>query len=168
MRPPDPLALMVIGHSALLAAVDLHIGGIQVDRDRPAGQRRRPLGGHQVQHPPGHRRQAALDRLPLGRSNPPGQPRRGSRRQPRHRRELLARHIGALPVQPGQEILPGQLRRRDPAQQLTSAETAIPLLDGADRSIHRPDHAEPAAQLGDRGQARIRRQRPIGAPTRTC
>ena len=66
-----------------------------------------------------------------------------------------------LAVQPGQEILPGQLRRRDPAQQLPGAETAIPLLDRADRRIHRLDHAEPAAQLGDRGQARVRRQGPV-------
>ena len=161
MRPPDPLPLVVIGHAALLAAVDLHIGGVQVDRDRPAGQRRRPFRGRQVQHPPGHRRQAMLDRLPLGRGDPPGQPGRGGGRQARYRREQLARHVGALPVQPGQEILPGQLRRRDPRQQLPSAKTAIPLLDGADRGIHRFDHAEPAAQLGDRGQARIRRQRPI-------
>ena len=150
---------MVIGHTALLAAVDLHIGGIQVDRDRPGGQRRRPLRGHQVQHPPGHRCQAMLDRLPLSGSDPPGQPGRGRGRQARHRREQLARHVGALAVQPGQEILPGQLRRRDPGQQLPSAKPAIPLLDGADRGIHRFDHAEPAAQLADRGQPRVRGQR---------
>ena len=43
MRPADPLALVVIGHAAFLAAVDLHVGGVQVDRDRPAGQRRRRM-----------------------------------------------------------------------------------------------------------------------------
>ncbi len=161
MRPPDPLALVVIGHPALLAAVDLHIGGVQIDGDRAFGQRRRPLRGQQRQHPPGDHRQATLDRFPLGGSDPPGQPGRGGGRQARHRGELLARHVGALAVQPGQEILPGQLRRRDPGQQLPSAIPAIPLLDGADRGIQRPDHAEPAAQLGDRGQTRIRRQRPI-------
>jgi hypothetical protein len=37
----------------------------------------------------------------------------------------------------------------------------IPLLDRADSRIQRPDHAEPGAQLGDRGQARVRRQRRI-------
>ncbi len=42
VRPPDPLALVVIGHAPLLPAVDLHVGGVQVDRDRPAGQRRPP------------------------------------------------------------------------------------------------------------------------------
>ena len=67
VRPPDPLALVVIGHAPLLAAVDLHVSGVQVDRDRPAGQRRGPLRGQQVQHPPGHRRQATLNRCPLRR-----------------------------------------------------------------------------------------------------
>ena len=161
MRTADPLPLMVIGHPALLAAVDLHIGGVQVDGDRPAGQRRRPLRRQQRQHPAGHRRQAGLHRPPLRRSKPAGQPRRGRGRQARHRGELLARRIGALAVQPGQEVLPGQLRRRDPAQQLSGPEAAIPLLDRADRRIQRLDHAEPAAQLGDRSQARVRRQRRV-------
>ena len=42
VRAPDPLALMVICHAPLLTAVDLHVGSVQVDRDRPAGQRIRP------------------------------------------------------------------------------------------------------------------------------
>jgi len=54
VRPPHPLALVVIGHAALLAAVDLHVGGIQVDGDRPAGQRRRARSGQYCQHPPGY------------------------------------------------------------------------------------------------------------------
>jgi hypothetical protein len=72
MRPPDPLTLVVIRRTALLAAVDLHVGGIQVDRDRPIGQRRRPLRRQQRQHLPGRRRQARLHRLPLRRTDPPG------------------------------------------------------------------------------------------------
>ena len=153
MRQAHPLALMVIRHAALLAPVNLHIGGVQVDRDRAAGQRRRPLRRQQRQHPAGHRRHALLDRLPLRRGEPAG--------QARHRRDQLARRIGALPVQPGQEVLPGQLRRRDPAQHLPSAEPAIPLLDRADCGIQRPDHAQPVTQLGDDRQARVRRQRRI-------
>ena len=90
-----------------------------------------------------------------------GQARRGRGRQARHRGDLLTRRVGALPVQPGQEVLPGQLRRRDPGQQLPGPEPAIALLDRADRRIQRLDHAQPPAQLGDRGQARVRRQRPI-------
>ena len=65
------------------------------------------------------------------------------------------------PVQPGQEVLPGQLRRRHPGQQLPGPEPAVALLDRPDRLIQRLDHAEPAAQLGDRRQARVRRQRRI-------
>ena len=152
---------MVPGHPALLAAVDLHVGGIQVDRDRAAGQRRSPLRGQQRQHPAGHHRQPRLHGVPLRRGDPPGQARRRRGRQALHRGDLLATRIRALAVQPGQEVLPGQLRRRDPGQQLSSAETAIPLLDRADRRIQCPDHAEPPAQLADRGQARVRRQRPI-------
>jgi hypothetical protein len=152
---------MVIGHAALLAAVDLHVGGIQVDGDRPFGQRRRPLRGQQVQHPPGHHCQAGLHRPPLPGRDPAGQPRRGRGRQARHRRDLLARRISALAVQPGQEVLPGQLRRRDPGQQFPRPEAAVPLLDGADRRIQRAGHVQLAAQLADRGQARVRRQRPV-------
>ena len=66
-------------------------------------------------------------------SDPPGQARRGRGRQARHRGDLLARRVGALAVQPGQEVLPGQLRRRDPGQQLPGPEAAVPLLDRADR-----------------------------------
>ena len=143
VRPADPLALVVIGHAALLAAVDLHVGGVQVDGDRPAGQRCHPLRGQQAQHPPGHRGQPALHCLPLRRGDPPGQARRGRGRQPRYGRQLLARRIGALAVQPGQEVLPGQLRRGQPRQQLPGPEPAVALLDRADRRIQRTDHAEP-------------------------
>jgi hypothetical protein len=161
VRPAYPLALVVIGHPALLAAVDLHVGGVQVDRDRPIGQCRRPFRGQQRQHTAGHRRQAGLYRLPLHRGDPPGQARRGRGRQPRHGRQLLARRIGALAVQPGQEVLPSQLRCGQPRQQLPGPEPAVALLDRADRRIQRPDHAEPVTQLGDGRQARVRRQRPI-------
>ena len=161
VRPAHPLALMVIRHAALLAAVDLHIRGVQVDRDRAAGQRRGPLRRQQVQHPPGHRRQATLNRCPLRRSDPPGQARRGGGRQPRHRGDQLARRITALPVQPGQEVLPGQLRRRDPGQQPPGPKPAVPLLDRADRRIQRPGHIQPVTQLADRCHPRVRRQRRI-------
>ena len=93
--------------------------------------------------------------------DPPGQARRGRGRQARHRGDELAGRAGALAVQPGQEVLPGQLRRRDPGQQPPGPEAAVPLLDRADRRIQRPDHAQPVTQLGDRGKARVRRQRPV-------
>jgi hypothetical protein len=33
VRPTDPLPLVIPGHAALLGPVDLHVGGVQVDRD---------------------------------------------------------------------------------------------------------------------------------------
>ena len=161
MRAPHPLPLMVIGHAALLTAVDLHVGGIQVNRDRAPGQRRRPRRRQQVQHPLRDHRGTALHSLPLLAGDPAGQARRRGGTQPRHRRELLPGRILALPVQAGQEVLPGQLRRRDPGQQLPGSETAIPLLDRPDRRIQGPDHAQPVTQLTDRGQPRAGRQRRI-------
>jgi len=60
-----------------------------------------------------------------------------------------------------QEVLPGQLRHRDPGQQLPGPETAIPLLHRPDRRIQRPDHAQPLTQPGDRGHPPVRGQRPV-------
>ena len=50
----------------------------------------------------------AVIAVSLRRGDPPGQARRGRGRQPRHRGDLLACRVGALAVQPGQEVLPGQ------------------------------------------------------------
>jgi hypothetical protein len=50
--------------------------------------------------------------------DPAGQARCGRRAQPGHRRDLLPGRVLALPVQPHQEVFPGQLRRRQPGQQL--------------------------------------------------
>ena len=167
VRAADPLALVVIGHAALLAAVDLHIGGVQVDRHRAAGQRRRPPAGSK----PSIRsvtaaRPDSTARHWAGRE-PAGQPRRGGRRQARHRRERLARRIGALPVQPGQEILPGQLRRRDPDQQLTGPEPPVALLDRADRRIQFVDHAEPVHNSVTAARPAFAVSDASGAPART-
>jgi hypothetical protein len=126
---------MAIGHAAFLAAIDLHVGGVQVDRDRAAGQRRRPRRRQQRQHPSRDLRDAALHRLPLPGGDPPGQARRGGGRQSRHRRDLLPGRIGALAVQAHQEILPGQLRGREPSQQLPGRQAAVPPLDRPDRRI---------------------------------
>ena len=57
--------------------------------------------------------------------DPPGQARGGGGAQPRHRRDLLPGRIGTLAVQPHQEILPGQLRRGQPRQQLPGPESAV-------------------------------------------
>jgi hypothetical protein len=80
--------------------------------------------------------------------------------------------VSAPPVQPDQEVLPGQLCRRHPDQQLTGTESPVALLDRAHRHVQQPDYVQPVQQLGDRdqtagaGQARIRRADPH-PPTRT-
>jgi hypothetical protein len=168
VRPAHPLALVVIGHAPLLAAIDLHVRGVQVDRHRPTRQRRRPRRKQQRQHPPGHYRQAGLHRLPLRRGDPPGQPGRGRARQPRHRRDLLPGRIGALAVQPGQEVLPGQPRRRDPGQQL-------PGPDPRPRCLIGPTAASSAAITPSWSHSLVMAARPAfgvsdrsGAPIRGC
>jgi len=102
----------------------------------------------------------------------PGGHRRGEQRrrgrQARHRGDLLARRVGALPVQPGQEILVGQLRRRDPGQQLPAPNPRSRCLIGsaaassASITPTRPHNsvitARPAFAVSDRS----------GAPIRAC
>jgi hypothetical protein len=67
-----------------------------------------------------------------------------------------------------QEVLPGQLRRRDPGQQLPGPESAIPLLDRANRRIQGLDHAQPVTQLTNRGQSELGVSAASGAPIRAC
>lgn len=82
-------------------------------------------GNTDRQHPLAHLGQADLHRSPLLVGDPAGQPRRSGRAQARHPGELLACHIGAVSVQTDQELLPGQLGRSDPHQQLASLYRAI-------------------------------------------
>jgi hypothetical protein len=77
-----------------------------------------------------------------------GQARSRRRRQSGHRRELLPGRVRALAVQPGQEILPSQLGRRDPRQQLPSPEPTDTHLDRPDRGVECLDHAQPVTHLG--------------------
>lgn len=97
MRACAALALVVVGHAALVPAVDLHVGGVQVNRDRLA-QRDGALGRHQRQHHRLHRADPGLRRPPLAVGEPPGQPRRSRRAQPGHRRKHLPSGIGAVAV----------------------------------------------------------------------
>jgi hypothetical protein len=46
-----PLALMAVRYLAFLAAIDLHVGNVRGDRDRPGGRCRRPLRRQQRQYP---------------------------------------------------------------------------------------------------------------------
>ena len=164
VRPARPLPLVVIGHPAFLAAVHLHVGGVDVDRHRPGSQLGRPLGGKQVHHPRGRGCQARLGPPPVRRGEPAHDPGRGRGRQPGHRHQLLPRLISAHPVQPDQEILPGQLGRGHPGQHLPAGEPPRPLLDRPDALIQRRGQAELAAQLGHRDHPARPRQRRVGRP----
>jgi len=73
----------------------------------------------------------------------------------------LTGDISALPVQPDQEVLPGQLHRRQPDQQLGAGEPTIAGLDRPDRRIQQLDHAQAVNQLGHRGHPRHRGQRRV-------
>jgi hypothetical protein len=160
VRAADPLALVVVGHPALVAAVDLHVGGVQIDRHL-RGQRGGPLRRHRGEHVQRggmHIAEPGLHRRPLRVTEPARQPGRGRCTQPRHRNQLLAGNIGALPVQPDQEILPGQLRGSHPYQHLPAGVTAAALLDRPDPRVQPADHVQPLDQLGHRDHARHRRQ----------
>jgi hypothetical protein len=168
VRAADPLALVVIGHAALLATVDLHVGSVQVDGDRPAGQGRRSLCGQQRQHPAGHRRQSGLYRLPLRRGDPPGQAGGGRGRQPRHRCEQLASRISALPVQPGQEVLPASCAAASPA-------SSSPAPNPRSRCLIGPTAVSSAPITPSRPHNSVMAARPAfavsagsGAPIRGC
>jgi hypothetical protein len=169
---PDPLSLVVVGHPPLLRPVHLHIGGVQVDRHRLA-QGRRPLPRQRGEHRRVDITHPGLHPVPLPVGQPPGQPGRGRRAQPRHRRERLPGQISAPAVQPDQEVLPRQLRRRHPDQQLTTCVAPVAGLDRPDRRIQAPNHAQVLDQLAHRrhpryrGQRRIRRSDPHPPPQPT-
>jgi hypothetical protein len=147
-------------HPAFAAAVDLHVGGVQID-GHALGQGGRPPGCHRAQR--GQRggvrvAQPGLHRGPPRVSEPTGQPGRDRRGQVGHRGQRLPGLIGALPVEPDQEILPSQLRGGHPHQQLAAGVAAAALLDRPDRRVQPADHIQPLHQLGHRDHARHRRQ----------
>ena len=92
------------------------------------------------------------------------QPGRGRGRQARHRRHLLARLISAQPVQAGQEILAGQLRRGHPGQHLPAGEPPPALLDRPDPRVECLDQGDLAAQFRHRDHPARRRQRRVRRP----
>jgi hypothetical protein len=160
VRTPDSLALVVERHPALAAAVNLHVGGVQIDRHLLT-QRRRPLGGQQLQRRRSDIPEPGLHRRPLPSRQPPRQPGRGRRRQVGHRAQLLPGGVGALAVQPDQEVFPGQLCGGDPDQQLCGGVPAAALLDRPDRRVQPADHVQAFDQFGHRHHARHRRQRRV-------
>lgn len=64
-------------------------------------------------------------------------------------------------VQPGHEILPGQLRARQPQQHLVGLRPAGALLHRWDIRAQHLDHVELAAHQVHRGQARVTGQRRV-------
>ena len=164
VRPARPLPLVVVGHPAFLAAVDLHVGGVDVDRHRAFGQLRRPLGRQQA----GHRRrgpgQPGLRAAPVLLREPARDPGRGRGGQARHRCQQLPGLVGADPVQADQEVLPGQLRGGHPGQHLPAGKPAAALLDRPHPLIEGRDQAQPLAQLGDREHPARSRQRRVVRP----
>ncbi len=168
MRPPRTLALVVVRHAAFLAAVDLDVGGIQVYRDRPFGQRRCPRRWQQPHHPPGDRCQSRLHRQPLHAGDPAGHARSRRRRQSGYRGELLAGRVRAVAVQPGQEILPGQLPCCQPV-------SSSPAPNPRARRLTGPTAASSAPITPSRSHSPVTAAIPAfgvsarsGAPTRTC
>jgi hypothetical protein len=151
---------MVVRHATLLAAVDLHVGGVQVYRDQALGQRYRPLGRQQRQHPAGDHRQTGLRRPPLRRGDPPGQTGRGRGRQPGTGVTCWPAVSARCRSSPVRKSSPASCAAAIPSAS-PQRQTAIPLLDRADRRIQRLDHAQPVTQLADHSQTRVRRQRPI-------
>ena len=152
MRAAGPLPLVVIGHPAFLAAVDLHVGGVDVDRHRAFGQLRRPLGRQQA----GHRRRG------------PGQP--GLRAAPvllraaGARSRSRSRWPGPAPVSPAAR--PG---RREPGPG-RPGRPPRPAARRPSRPVltwHRPSPlpVKPLAQAPEPvpGQRRCRAWRPISA-----
>ena len=119
---PGALTQVVVGHPAFEAAVDLHVGGVQVDA-HPSGEHRSP--------PPGGKPGPAagddggvtgLDARDTGWAEAAGQPTGGGRGHRRHRREQLRRGVGAVTVHRVDELAVQQLALRQPGHQLTERE----------------------------------------------
>jgi len=88
----------------LAAAVDLDIGGVQIDRDRPTAQGLTPRRGQQIEcprHDPGH---AGLQTGQMVGAEAAGHPGRGRGRQLRQRRQPRRRDIDPQLVQ-GDQVL---------------------------------------------------------------
>lgn len=105
--------------------------------------------------------------MPIG--EPTGQPGRGRRGQTGHGREYLLGYIGAVAVQPDQDVLPGQLRTGHPDQQLATAEPPVPGFDWSiaasnSRIIPTRSTSSVTAIPENEGRGRIRRADPHPPP----
>lgn len=85
-------------------------------------------------------------------------------------RQQLPRGIGAVAVQPDQELLPCKATRSQPGQHLLTGETPTMCLDRPDRRVRPLAHREPVDQLGHCDlagklrQRRVRRAEPHPPP----
>jgi len=152
---------MVPADALLGGAVDLDLGGVQIDRRARGDQRATLTSGQQHQRPGDQAGHGPLDPGDLGVAEAAGQ--RGGRGGRRRRKAAQQRPgpVGALVIQIDQEVAAGQQRLGQPNQQLARAKTAAAAFDRADLAVDRWDHAEGADRLGDhhqprrRGQARV-------------
>jgi hypothetical protein len=149
MVPADPL---------LAGAVDLDVGGVQVDR-RPDADKAAPLPGSQQPKRPGDQAgHGPLDPGDLRLAEAARQRGGGSRRRRWQAAQQPPYPVGALVVQVGQEVPAGQQRLGQPHQQLAGAKAAAAALDRPDLAVDRADHAEGMHRLGDHHQPRRRGQ----------
>ncbi len=153
--PPDPV---------LVAAVDLDVGGVAVDRRVAQHQRAPDRGWHQAQPALVDLGEPCLDPGQRRRGEPAGQPARRRRRRHRRLHQQGAAHISADPVQPGQAVLPGQQPRGHPHQQLAGGLPAVPILHRPDRKVQLGHDPQPAGQLVHTDQTREPRQRRVRPP----
>ncbi len=157
-RSPGPLPEMVPADTVLAGAVDLDLGGVQVDR-RPHPDKGAPLPDRQQRQRPGDQAgHGPLDPGDLGLAEAARQRRGRGRRRRRKTAQQRPGPVGALVVQVDQEVAAGQQRLGQPHQQLARAKTAAAAFDRADLAVDRGDHAEGADRLGDHHQPRGRGQ----------
>lgn len=152
---------MVPANPLLAGAVDLDLGGVQVDGGARTHQPASLAGGQQPQRPGDQAGHGPLDPGDLRVAEAAGQRGGGGGRRWRKAAQQPAHRVGALVVQVDQEVPAGQQRLGQPDQQLARAKPAAAALDRAHLPVDRPDHAEGADRLGDhhqpgrRGQARV-------------
>ena len=160
VRTARALPGVVVGHALLLRPVDLHVGGVQVQRHLRR-QRHLPVRRQQAEPTIGQIGGPGLDPGQLLRAEPASKTRSGRGRQHRHRRQLDRGHVGTLPVQGDQRIGTEQLRLRQADQQFTGRRATRALLQQADPAVEPTNDIERIDELRDRRDARGRGQRRI-------
>jgi len=143
--PPDPL---------LGLAVDLDVGGVQVDRRVAQHQRGPHLRRNRTQPTRVKLGQGGLDPGQLRRSEPARQPGRGPARCHRRLGQQSAAGISADPIHPVQAVLPRKLRGRHPHQQLPAVQAPVARLNRPNATVEHLHDAQPVDELIDRDESR--------------